>query len=193
MKDYVTQKQAASKGIVTKQMEDVLKCESISKEDLLERVANGSIAIPGNKNHKSIIGAGVGAGLTTKVNVNLGVSADKCSFESEIQKAEFAIKYKADAVMDLSVSGDTQGFRTRLVEKLPIMIGTVPIYDTLTRTQKEVKDITLDDWFETVEIHAKDGIDFVTIHAGLNQKCIDSLKTNQRLAGIVSRGGSILA
>ncbi|MCK5541978.1 MAG: phosphomethylpyrimidine synthase ThiC [Desulfobacterales bacterium] len=193
MSDYLTQKQAASKGIVTKQMEDVLKCESISKDDLLERLANGSVAIPANKNHKSIVGAGVGKGLTTKVNVNLGVSADKCSFESEMKKAEFAIKYKADAVMDLSVSGDTQGFRTRLVEKLPIMIGTVPIYDTLIRTQKQVKDITIDDWFETVEIHAKDGIDFVTIHAGLNQKCIESLRTNKRQTGVVSRGGSILA
>lgn len=193
MSDYLTQKHAASKGIVTKQMEDVLKCESISKEDLMERLANGSIAIPANKNHKSIIGAGVGAGLKTKVNVNLGVSKDKCSFDSEMIKAEFALKYKADAVMDLSVSGDTQGFRKKLVERLPIMIGTVPIYDTLTRTQKEVKDITIDDWFETVEIHAKDGIDFVTIHAGLNQKCINSLRTNKRLTGIVSRGGSILA
>ncbi len=193
MSDYLTQKQAASRGIVTKQMKDVLKCESISENELLEKVANGSIAIPANKNHKSITGAGVGAGLTTKVNVNLGVSADKCSFGSEIKKAEFALKYKADSVMDLSVSGNTQGFRKRLVEKLPIMIGTVPIYDTLTRTQKQVKDITLDDWFETVEVHAKDGIDFVTIHAGLNEKCINSLKINKRVTGIVSRGGSILA
>jgi len=193
MSDYLTQKHAASKGIVTTQMEDVLKCESISKDDLLKRVANGSIAIPANKNHQSIIGGGVGTGLTTKINVNLGVSADRCSFESEMTKAKFAIKYKADAVMDLSVSGDTQGFRKRLVERLSIMIGTVPIYDTLTRTKKQIKDITLDDWFKTVEIHAQDGIDFVTIHAGLNQKCINSLKINKRQTGIVSRGGSILA
>jgi len=193
MSEYTTQKHAASKGILTKQMRDVLKCEKISKHDLLKNIANGSIAIPANKRHKAIVGAGVGAGLTTKVNVNLGVSADKCSFASEIQKAEFAIRYKADSVMDLSVSGDTRSFRKKLVGKLPVMIGTVPIYDTLTRTQKEVKDITLDDWFETVKIHAEDGIDFVTIHAGLTLKCIESLGRNRRLTGIVSRGGSILA
>jgi phosphomethylpyrimidine synthase len=103
-----------------------------------------------------------------------------------------ALDYRADAVMDLSVSGDTQGFRKRLVAEVPVMIGTVPIYDTLTRTGKPTEEITLDDWFETVRIHAENGIDFITIHAGLNQKCARSIRTNPRLCGIVSRGGAIL-
>ncbi len=94
--------------------------------------------------------------------------------------------------MDLSVSGETEKFRKRLVGQIPVMIGTVPIYDTLTRTGKPTEEITLEDWFETVEIHAANGIDFITIHAGLNQKCAQSVKTNPRLCGIVSRGGSIL-
>ncbi|MCP4024234.1 MAG: phosphomethylpyrimidine synthase ThiC [Desulfobacteraceae bacterium] len=191
-KSYTTQMDAAKKGIFTPQMEDVLANESISKEALMAGLAKGHISIPANKNHACLKGGGVGTGLKTKINVNLGVSKDVCSFDSEMSKASLALEFNTDAVMDLSVSGDTEGFRKRLVAEVPVMIGTVPIYDTLTRTGKEVKDITLDDWFKTVEIHAQNGIDFITIHAGLTQKCIQSLRTNPRLCGIVSRGGSIL-
>ncbi len=189
---YTTQMDAARKGILTPQMEQVLAAESISQQDLMERVAKGHIAIPANINHHGLIAGGVGQGLSTKINVNLGVSKDVCSFDAEMNKAQMAIDYKADAVMDLSVSGDTEGFRKRLVKDVPVMIGTVPIYDTLTRTQKPTEDITIEDWFETVEIHARNGIDFITIHAGLNQKCATSIRTNPRLCGIVSRGGAIL-
>ncbi len=189
---YTTQMDAAKKGIFTPQMEQVLKDESISKEDLMDRLAKGHIAIPANKNHINLKAAGVGQGLKTKINVNLGVSKDVCSFDGEMNKARMAIDYKADALMDLSVSGDTEGFRKRLVAEVPIMIGTVPIYDTLTRTGKPTEDITIEDWFETVEIHARNGVDFITIHAGLTQKCVTSLRTNPRLCGIVSRGGAIL-
>ncbi len=189
---YTTQMDAARKGILTPQMEQVLAAESISQQDLMERVAKGHIAIPANINHHGLIAGGVGQGLSTKINVNLGVSKDVCSFDAEMNKAQMAIDYNADAVMDLSVSGDTEGFRKRLVKDVPVMIGTVPIYDTLTRTQKPTEDITIEDWFETVEIHARNGIDFITIHAGLNQKCATSIRTNPRLCGIVSRGGAIL-
>lgn len=189
---YTTQMDAARKGILTPQMEEILENESISRQDLMEGLAKGFIAIPANKNHLNLKAAGVGKGLKTKINVNLGVSKDVCSFDAEMNKAKMALDYKADAVMDLSVSGDTEGFRKRLVKEIPVMIGTVPIYDTLTRTGKPVKDITLDDWFRTVEIHAENGIDFITIHAGLTKKCVTSLRTNPRLCGIVSRGGAIL-
>ena len=189
---YTTQMDAARKGILTLQMEQVLAKESISKPDLMERLALGQIAVPANKNHHCLRAAGVGRGLSTKINVNLGVSKDVCSFDAEMNKAKLALKYKADAVMDLSVSGDTRGFRKRLAREMPVMIGTVPIYDTLTRTGKPTEAITLDDWFETVRIHAEDGIDFITIHAGLTRKCVTSLRTNPRLCGIVSRGGAIL-
>ena len=191
-KIYTTQMDAARKGILTPQMAQVLAKESISKSDLMERLALGQIAVPANKNHHCLRAAGVGRGLSTKINVNLGVSKDVCSFDAEMNKAKLALEYKADAVMDLSVSGDTRGFRKRLVREIPVMIGTVPIYDTLTRTGKPTEEITLDDWFETVRIHAENGIDFITIHAGLTRKCVASLRTNPRLCGIVSRGGAIL-
>ncbi len=189
---YTTQMDAARKGILTPQMEQVLEAESISKEDLMARVADGSIAIPANKNHFNIKAAGVGQGLKTKVNVNLGVSKDVCSFDSEMSKAKLAVEYNADAIMDLSVSGDTESFRKRLVNEIPVMIGSVPIYDTLTRTGKPTEELTIDDWFKTVEIHGENGIDFVTIHAGLNLKSVQTIKKNPRLCGIVSRGGAIL-
>lgn len=189
---YTTQMDAARKGLLTPQMEHVLTRETICREELLAGVAAGRIAIPANKRHASLVAAGVGQGLTTKINVNLGVSKDVCSYESELSKARLAVKYKADAVMDLSVSGDTEGFRKRLVAEIPLMIGTVPIYDTLTRTGKPTEEISIDDWFRTVEIHAENGIDFITIHAGLNRRCVASLKANPRLAGVVSRGGAIL-
>lgn len=190
--EYTTQMDAARKGILTPEMAQVLGAETISEQDLMERVASGRIAIPANKRHQNLIAAGVGQGLKTKINVNLGVSKDVCSFESEMEKARIALAYKADAVMDLSVSGDTEGFRKRLVAELPVMIGTVPIYDTLTRTGRPTEEITLEDWFETVEIHAENGIDFITIHAGLNKRCAQSIRRNPRLCGIVSRGGAIL-
>jgi phosphomethylpyrimidine synthase len=189
---YTTQMDAACKGIVTPQMAEVLQNEAISKQDLMAKMAQGRIAIPANKKHTNLCASGVGEGLKTKINVNLGVSKDVCSFDGEMNKAQLALDFKADAIMDLSVSGDTEGFRKRLVAEVPMMIGTVPIYDTLTRTGKAVKDITLDDWFETVKIHAENGIDFVTIHAGLTRKAVTSIRTNKRLCGIVSRGGAIL-
>ncbi len=189
---YTTQMDAARKKIVTPQMEQVLEAESISRQDLLDKVARGIIAIPANKNHFNLKAGGVGEGLKTKINVNLGVSKDVCSFDGEMNKAKLALEYNADAIMDLSVSGDTEGFRKRLVSEVPVMIGSVPIYDTLTRTGKPVEEITIEDWFKTVEIHAENGIDFITIHAGLNQQAAQSIRNNPRLCGIVSRGGAIL-
>ncbi len=191
-RSYTTQMDAAKQGILTPEMKQVLQNEFISETELMERLASGSIVIPANKNHICLKAAGIGKGLKTKINVNLGVSKDACSFNAEMNKAKLAIKYKADAVMDLSVSGDTEGFRKQLVEKIPVMIGTVPIYDTLTRTGKPVEKISIDDWFKTAEIHAENGIDFITIHAGLTKKCALSIKANTRLCGIVSRGGAII-
>jgi len=189
---YTTQMDAAQKKILTPQMETVLETESISQTELMEKMARGWIVIPANKHHRNLKAAGIGHGLKTKINVNLGVSRDVCSFDAEMGKARMALENKADAIMDLSVSGDTQEFRKRLVSEIPVMIGTVPIYDTLTRTGKPVDQITIDDWFETVEIHARNGVDFITIHAGLTQECVTRLWANPRLCGVVSRGGAIL-
>lgn len=190
---YTTQIDAARKGIVTKQMKDVLKEEKhIDENWLLQKVAEGKVAIPANKNHINIIGKGVGDGLLTKVNVNLGVSEDCNDMEMELQKVKNAINLKADAIMDLSIFGDTRKFRRKLVEQSPVMLGTVPMYDAVAKYGKDIKNMTVDDLFKVTEEHIQDGIDFLTIHAGLNRACIDRIANNPRLTHIVSRGGSIL-
>lgn len=189
---YTTQMDAAQKGFITDQMKQVLAEERISEAVLLERVASGRIVIPANKRHETLIGKGVGEGLKTKINVNLGVSEDCCNVEMELKKVRRSIALKADSIMDLSTFGDTRAFRRRAVEISPVMVGTVPVYDAVARFGKDVPRITVDDFFDVVEMHAEDGIDFMTIHAGLNTLAVDRIRANPRLTHVVSRGGSLL-
>lgn len=189
---FTTQMAAARQGRVTKQMLEVLAAERMHQDDLLSSLAAGRIAIPTNRNHKGLVAAGVGAGLRTKINVNLGVSEDCCNVEAELDKVRRSIELKADAIMDLSTFGDTRKFRQRTVAISPVMIGTVPIYDAVARYGKDVAKISVDDFFEVVKIHAEDGVDFMTIHAGLTRTAVDRLRHNPRLTHIVSRGGSLL-
>jgi len=189
---HATQMAAARQGVLTTQMQQVLAAESIHESDLIERVAAGRIVIPANRNHPSLIAKGIGAGLTTKVNVNLGVSEDCCNVENELNKVRRSIELKADAIMDLSTFGDTRAFRRRTVEISPVMIGTVPVYDAVARYGKEVTSISVDDFFDVVRIHAEDGVDFITIHAGLTQTAVRRLRNTPRLTNVVSRGGSLL-
>jgi phosphomethylpyrimidine synthase len=183
---------AAQKGTITPQMEQILAEEKITSSDLLARVADGRIAVPANKNHLHITAKGVGSGLSTKINVNLGVSEDCCNLELELDKVRRAIELKTDAIMDLSTFGDTQTFRRRIVEISPVMIGTVPVYDAVARCGKNIEKISVDDFFETVQMHALDGVDFMTIHAGLTRAAVQRIRNNPRLTHVVSRGGSIL-
>ncbi|WP_232370888.1 phosphomethylpyrimidine synthase ThiC [Desulfogranum marinum] len=192
MTTYTTQMDAARQGIVTKQMQDVLASEAITESDLLTKMANGHIVIPANVNHTNLIGCGIGSGLRTKINVNLGVSEDCCDVEAELTKVHRSVELKADAIMDLSTFGDTQTFRKRTIEVCPAMIGTVPVYDAVARYGKNVGAITVDDFFDVVKMHAEDGVDFLTIHAGLNRTAVERLKNNPRLTHVVSRGGSLL-
>lgn len=189
---YTTQMQAAKKGLITKQMEDVLLEEQISEETLLQKVAKGTIVIPANKNHKNLRGIAVGEGLRTKTNVNLGVSEDSCDPELEMEKVKLSLQYKTDAIMDLSTFGNTRAFRKSLVQSSDVMLGTVPMYDAIARLGKDLKKMSVDDLFEVVKIHCEDGIDFLTIHAGLTQTAAQRVDNNPRLTHIVSRGGSIL-
>ncbi|NFG60598.1 phosphomethylpyrimidine synthase ThiC [Clostridium sp. CMCC3677] len=189
---YTTQMDAAKKGIITAEMNLVAKKENINVGDLRELVAQGKIAIPANKNHKSLSAEGVGQGLRTKINVNLGISKDCQNFEMELEKVRTAIEMKAEAIMDLSNYGKTEGLRKKIIDMSPAMIGTVPIYDALGFYDKELKDITVDEFFRVVEKHGQDGVDFITIHAGLNKEAIETVKRNKRLTNIVSRGGSLL-
>ena len=193
MMNYTTQMDAASKGIVTPQMQDVLNSEHISEQELLKLMSEGKIVIPANKNHKNLRGIGIGQGLKTKVNVNLGVSKDCFNLDMELKKVRTALKLKTDAIMDLSTFGDTQKFRELIVKESPVMLGTVPIYDTVREyIDKPIKDITVDEWFGITERHILDGIDFLTIHAGLTKVVVERVKKNMRLTHVVSRGGSIL-
>ena len=189
---YSTQMDAAQKGIVTPQMKQVLAQEKISESELLQKVADGRIVIPANRKHENLSARGVGAGLTTKINVNLGVSEDCCNIDLELEKVRKAIALKADAIMDLSTFGGTRDFRRRVVEISPVMIGTVPVYDAVASYGKDVSRITVDDFFNTVLMHAEDGVDFMTIHAGLNRVAVERIRQSPRLTHVVSRGGSIL-
>jgi phosphomethylpyrimidine synthase len=189
--EHFTQMEAARRGIVTSQMSDVLSAEPISPEQLLEGVAAGRIVIPANRKHTALKGIGIGAGLRTKVNVNLGVSRDCCRPEMEMRKVQHALDLKADAIMDLSTVGGGD-FRRRLVSVSPVMIGTVPVYDIFSDSRLPMTEIDVAHFFDAVQRHAEDGVDFMTIHAGLNRTAIERLRKNERLTHVVSRGGAIL-
>jgi phosphomethylpyrimidine synthase len=189
---YHTQMEAARQGVLTRQMEQVLEDEPISKNLLIDGVASGQIAIPANKLHTTLRGGGIGRGLRTKINVNLGVSQDCCNLDAEMRKVQDAVDLKADAIMDLSTFGDTRSFRRKLVSMVPVMVGTVPVYDALAGSKVPLPDMTMDQWFDTVITHAEDGVDFMTIHAGLTRMAAERLHKNPRLTHVVSRGGSIL-
>ena len=187
-----TQIDAARAGIVTPAMEQVASKEGVEPERIRALVAKGRVAIPANINHVALSPEGVGEGLRTKVNVNLGISGDLIDEEVEREKARVAIELGAEAIMDLSNHGKTQEFRRSLIAESPAMIGTVPMYDAIGYLEKPLVAITKDDFFEVVRAHAHDGVDFVTIHAGMNRRVIDSFKETGRLMNIVSRGGSLI-
>lgn len=189
---YTTQMDAARKGIITAQMEAVAQKEGIPATRLAELMAEGMVIIPCNKNHKSISPSGVGSMLKTKINVNLGTSRDCKDLEMELQKVESAVSMGAEAIMDLSSYGDTRKFRRMLTEKCPAMIGTVPIYDAVVYYHKPLIKITSEEWLDIVRMHAEDGVDFMTIHCGINKETAHKFKRNKRLTNIVSRGGSII-
>jgi phosphomethylpyrimidine synthase len=189
---YKTQMEAAKKGIVTKEMAQVAKEEGVSEQKLLALVASGQVAIPANIRHKSLHPYGIGAGLRTKINVNLGVSGDCVNYQAEMQKVRLAEKFGAEAIMDLSNYGKTREFRQKLIESSSAMIGTVPVYDAIGYLGKELKDITAKDFLEVVRLHAEEGVDFVTIHAGINRRTVEVFMREKRQMNIVSRGGSLL-
>lgn len=192
MKEYFTQMEAARKGIITPEMKIVAEKEKMEVEKLRELLAKGQVCIPCNINHKSISPEGIGSGLKTKVNVNLGISGDKRDYEEEFKKVDLAIQYGCEAIMDLSNYGKTNTFRKQLIERSPAMIGTVPMYDAIGYLEKDLQEMEAKDFLEVIEAHAKEGVDFMTIHAGLTRRAVEFLKKQDRLTNIVSRGGSLL-
>lgn len=188
----MTQLEAAKQGIITKEMRAVAEDEHIDVGTIRERVAEGTVVIPANIRHTSLHPYGIGKGLRTKMNVNLGISKDECHYDVEKEKARLAWKFGAEAIMDLSCYGKTAPYREWLIENSPAAIGTVPMYDADGLLEKGLKDMTADDLFEVVERHAKDGVDFMTVHAGINQEVARHILRNRRITNLVSRGGSIL-
>ena len=190
--NYTTQMDAARKGILTKELMAVAEHEQWEPEKLRELVAEGKVAIPANKNHSCLMPSGIGSMLRTKINVNLGTSRDLNDLDMELLKVKDAVLMGAESIMDLSSFGDTRKFRRKLTGECPAMIGTVPIYDAVVYYHKPLREITAEEWIKIVEMHAEDGVDFMTIHVGINKQTAKRFKEAKRLTNIVSRGGSII-
>ena len=192
MRNYATQMDAAKRGIVTPEIETVARKENRPIEFIMERVAKGTIAIPANINHKSLSAEAVGDGTRVKINVNLGISGDCKDYEMELRKVRMAIDMGAESIMDLSNYGKTNTFRKQLIDMSPAMIGTVPMYDAIGYLEKDLLEITAKDFLRVVEAHAREGVDFMTIHAGINRRAVEAFMREGRKMNIVSRGGSLL-
>lgn len=192
MRNYKTQMEAAKEGILTPQMETVAKKEKMDAHKLMELVACGTVVIPANIHHIALSPEGIGTGLKTKINVNLGISGDCNDYELEMRKVDLALKFEVEAIMDLSNYGKTNTFRKELITKAPAMIGTVPMYDAIGYLEKDLLEITAEDFLKVIRAHAEEGVDFMTIHAGINKKAIAALRRQGRKMNIVSRGGSLL-
>ncbi|KZX12061.1 phosphomethylpyrimidine synthase [Methanobrevibacter filiformis] len=190
----MTQLEDAKKGIITEEMKAIAKMENISEEKITRRISEGTVVIPKNinRNTKSY---GIGEGLTTKVNANIGSSSKVEDINVEIEKAKIAVEYGADAVMDLSTGPKLNEFREKILEAINVPIGTVPIYEAGVKAfnrDGSVNNMTEEDIFKAIENQAKEGIDFMTLHCGINKDLVYKLKDSDRTMGIVSRGGTFL-
>jgi phosphomethylpyrimidine synthase len=189
----MTQLRKARKGALTPQMKQVARDEKMPVQTLLEGIASGKIVIPFNPAHAPKRPAGIGAGLRTKVNVNLGTSRDFPDVRDEIRKTDISIAYGTDALMDLSTGGDLRKIRRRILARSTVPLGTVPIYQAAVAAierRGSIISMTDDDLFETIEAQAEEGVDFMTVHCGLTLRAVERLRAQGRTADIVSRGGS---
>jgi len=191
----MTQLELAKEGTISPQMQLVAQQEGVEAEFIRQGVANGTIVIPANSKHVNLVPCGIGQGLRTKVNANIGTSSDFGNIDTELEKLRVAIDSGADAVMDLSTGGDISAIRRAIIASSCVPIGTVPIYraaiDAVDRYGAIVK-MTVDDLFAAIEEHVSDGVDFITVHCGVTQSAIARLKQQRRVADVVSRGGAFL-
>ncbi|MDA8106269.1 MAG: phosphomethylpyrimidine synthase ThiC [Nitrospiraceae bacterium] len=190
----MTRIELARKGIVTEEVKKAAATEGVSAEALSADIASGVSVIPLNRNRR-IKPIGIGRGMRTKINANIGTSKDRVSIDEEMEKLDALVKYGADAVMDLSTGGPIRELRAMMLRKSPIAIGTVPIYEAAVRAAEErgsIAKMTVDDLFRVIEEHASSGVDFITVHCGLTMKAVDRLRAEGRILDIVSRGGSFL-
>ncbi|MBO5841039.1 MAG: phosphomethylpyrimidine synthase [Methanobrevibacter sp.] len=191
----MTQKSEAIKGNITQEMKDVAENENIEVDKLARLIADGKVVIPKNINSHAKA-CGIGEGLTTKINANIGSSSKIDDLDLEINKAKLAVEYGADAIMDLSTGSDLKLFRQKIMDAVDVIIGTVPIYEagvvTLAKN-KEIIDMDPDDIFKAIENQAREGVDFMTLHCGITKDLVSKLEKQNRMMGIVSRGGTFMA
>jgi len=191
-----TQMKAAKAGRVTEEMKLIAEIEDVPVEWLRQKVAKGTVIIPRNMVRENVKIVGIGKGLTTKVNVNIGTSTLYTNLDMEIEKAKIAIKYGTDTIMDLSTGGNLDYIRRELMKVAPVPFGTVPIYQAFIEVAKKKGAgiyMTEDDVFKVIEKHLKDSVDFMTVHVGITKDIVKKVVNGGRVAGIVSRGGAILA
>jgi phosphomethylpyrimidine synthase len=182
-----------ARGGVTERIRKAAEAEGLDPEYLRRQVASGRVVIPGNPLH-SPRPVGIGEGMLVKVNVNIGTSRDMPSLDDEIEKARVALRYGTDALMDLSTGGDIDAIRKAILKEVDVPLGTVPIYQTGLKAARRsaVIDMDEDDIFNGIELHAKDGVDFMTVHCGITKESVEWLKRSKRITDVVSRGGSFL-
>jgi len=187
--------EAAQKGQPTDAMRAAAQHDGVAVEQVVAGVANGTIVVPKNAGHDFRRIIGVGAGLSTKTNANIGTSADVCDLDLELKKIEIATKAGADAVMDLSTGGDLKAIRRALLDACNVPLGTVPIYQAaveLVAQGREISSMTPDELFGAIEAHCAEGVDFITVHCGVTRASVDALQREGRLLDVVSRGGAFL-
>ena len=191
----MTQLEEAINGKITEAMCQVAAAENLSPEVIRQRVAAGTVVIPKNIHH-AFAARGVGQGLTTKINANIGTSPSHFNMDEELGKLDVAVAAGADAVMDLSTGGDLDRILKSIITHSTVMIGTVPIYKTISRVfaaNRDCADVTEDEIFKEIERQAEIGVDFITVHCGITRQSLKTLRQSDRLMGIVSRGGSLMA
>jgi len=191
----MTQLELARKGTVSPQLKHVAEKEGVETDFIIQGLAGGEIIIPANVNHTNLIPCGIGKGLRTKVNANIGTSSDFCDLNMELRKLQAAIDFGADTVMDLSTGGDIPAIRRAIMRASTVPVGTVPIYQAgieAIENRGAIVNMTVDEIFAVIEAHAKDGVDFMTVHCGVTQASLARLKKQGRTTDIVSRGGAFL-
>ncbi|MDD5116060.1 MAG: phosphomethylpyrimidine synthase ThiC [Candidatus Omnitrophica bacterium] len=192
----MTQLEYAKKNIVTALMRKVARLEGVSSLELMRLISRGQVVIPLNINHDIQKPCAIGSGLSTKINANIGTSTDESGISDEIEKLKTAVKYGADAVMDLSVGGDLHKMRREVLRFSSVPVGTVPVYEMAVRAQKKNKNFlkfSAQDMLDVLEAQAREGVDFFTVHCGVTRKSLAALKKQKRLMGVVSRGGALVA
>jgi len=191
----VTQLELARKGTISPHMRRIAEREGVEIDFVMQGLIGGQIVIPANTNHANLTPCGIGAGLRTKVNANIGTSSDSCDLDIELSKLQAAVDFGADTVMDLSTGGDISAVRRAILSASTVPTGTVPIYqagiDAIER-RGAIVSMTVDDIFAVIREHAKDGVDFMTVHCGVTQASVARLKKQGRVTDVVSRGGAFL-